>query len=876
MRLVGRLAAVLVVLLVVVVLAVGGLIGYVAGRALPTTSGTLHVAGLTGPVTVYRDPAGIAQIVADTPDDLFFAQGWVHASERMWQMEIWRHIGAGRLSELFGKSQLDTDAFIRTLGWRQSGEADYAAASPGTRRALERYAAGVNAWLDANKGKLGLPFVVAGLVSGKGSGLDGYQPEPWTPVDTTTFAKLQAWSLGGNVTTEIFKTLVDARLAGNRALTDALTPPYPSTNPTILDSGTGATAPAVTGTSAVGGPAASSPVAASTFTPAVRTGLARLSALAGSLTALAGLAPATDAIGMRGVGSNDWVVAPSKSATGTALLANDPHLGIQMPSIWFINGLHCRVVSGACPYDVQGVTFPGTPGVILGHNAKIAWGVTNVGPDVEDLFVETPDPHNPANYLYKGQSIPYTTRQETIKVAGGEPVTLTVRSTVHGPVVTDVFSDLKGSGMVYALRWTALTEPDGVLESFLGIDVASDFPSFQAAMKGYGAPSQNFVYADVAGNIGWQVPGRLPIRPKGDTGDRPVDGASGAHDWLGYVPFDELPHLYNPPSGMIVTANNQVVGPSYPYFLGSDWDAGWRAARITQMLKEAAARGGVTLADLGAIQTDTRLLRADSVVPAFQAAKPATTDGQRVQALVGAWNRRCDTASQGCAAYEVAEWRLLRAVFDPWLGTLSQQYVGTDPSRVALRVALADPASPFWNDPSTVATETRDERLAGALDAAGADLRAALGDPSRWTWGSLHLGRFEEQTLGTSGIAPLEALLDQGPFGFPGTSGAVLNTTTTFGAFYPDPAKPDSTAWAKPGTLFAAFQASTIPSYRFTIDLGNMDGARIVQTTGQSGNPFDRHYGDMIDDWIAGRTFAFPFTLDVIRKSAASTLTIEP
>jgi penicillin amidase len=368
------------------------------------------------------------------------------------------------------------------------------------------------------------------------------------------------------------------------------------------------------------------------------------------------------------------------------------------------------------------------------------------------------------------------------------------------------------------------------------------------------------------------VPGRIPVRPKGDLGDRPVDGASGAHDWTGWIPFDDLPGYLNPLDGIIVTANNAVVDGRYPYLMGRDWAPGWRAARIRELLDEAAKNGGVTQEDLSRIQTDTRLLRADAVIPALLAARPTTADGRSVQELLGSWDRRCDIDSRGCSAYEVTEWRLMRAVYDPWLGVLAPRYVGTGQSKVALRVFLADPKAVFWNDPTTPVLETLDGRLADALDAAGSELRAAMGDPSRWAWGRLHRTTFREQTLGESGIGPLEAYFDLGPYGAPGTSDAVNNITTTLGAWYPDPKDPD----ARPGTLFDAFAASTIPSYRLTIDMGDLDRARIVQTTGQSGNPLDRHYGDLIDDWLAGRTLPLPFTPDAVRRGAATTLVLAP
>ena len=438
MRIVGRLLAGLLLVVLVVALfgtvAVGGLLAWVTARAQPQVSGTLRAPGLAASVEVIRDETGIAHIYADTPDDLFFAQGFVHASERMWQMEVFRHIGAGRISELFGESQLDTDRFIRTLGWRHAAERDLAALDATTVRALERYAAGVNAWLEQSRGQRGLAFVVTGLQSGMGGGLDGYDPEPWTPLDTVMFGKLQAWSLGGNYDAELFRLLADARL-GDPVLTDLLVPGYPAGAPTITrteDLVGAATAATGTGTAPGGSPASAA------IDDRQAAGFARLAAIGDAIGALAGFDTGPPALGHPGVGSNNWVVGPAKSATGKALLANDPHLGVQMPSIWYMNALHCRVVSAACPYDVAGVSFPSAPGVILGHNARIAWGATNTGPDVQDLFVETPDPANPANYLYKGASVPFATREETIAVAGGDPVTITVRETVHGPILNDV------------------------------------------------------------------------------------------------------------------------------------------------------------------------------------------------------------------------------------------------------------------------------------------------------------------------------------------------------------------------------------------------------------------------------------------------------
>ena len=403
MRVVKTLVGLLVVFIVVVLVAGVGSMAYLTGRALPQTSGNLSVAGLDAPVTVVRDRTGIAHITADSSHDLFMAQGYVHAQERMWQMEVWRHISAGRLSELFGSSQVDTDSFIRTLGWRQAAERDLAAVTPEARAILDDYAAGVNAWLDANRDKLPLAYLVTGAT-----------PEPWTALDTLTWTKVQAWNLGGNLDSELFRYLADARL-GDPARTDQLFPAYRADAPVITPSG-------LAGSGGAGSTAApvsdrrqrrrDSPIVGfadriRTVGSHQRTGLGRRRRRRGPSSPRSATpcwrwpawTPPSASAATTGSAPTTGSSAPSRSATGGALLANDPHLGISMPSIWFINGLHCRTVDAACPYDVAGVSFPGVPGVVLGHNARIAWGATNVDPDVQDLVIEQPDPADPTHYL---------------------------------------------------------------------------------------------------------------------------------------------------------------------------------------------------------------------------------------------------------------------------------------------------------------------------------------------------------------------------------------------------------------------------------------------------------------------------------------------
>jgi penicillin amidase len=881
-RLVGlikRVVWIVVILLLVVVIGAGTLLGVLTVRGFPTTHGSLAIAGLDDAVRVTRDANGIAWIEAETSHDLFVAQGYVHAQERMWQMEVWRHISGGRLSELFGESTLTEDRFIRTLGWRQAAERDLAALSPDARAVVDAYAAGVNDWIADHHGSLSLPFVVAGLKAGLGGGIGGYKLEPWTAIDTLAWQKVQGWQLGGNFDSEIFRMLADAKLQ-DPARTDELFPDYNPNMPVITPSGlkgsggAGATAADMTGTGS--GPVASTPAAASASIgdPAAWRDVA---AAGGRLLEIAGLDGADGIAGDHQVGSNNWVVGPSKTTTKTALLANDPHLGIGMPSVWYMNGLRCRTISAECPYSVAGVSFPGVPGIVLGHNAKIAWGATNVDPDVEDLFTIDVDPANDANYLVAGESIPFENRHETIKVAGGADVQLDVRTTRDGPIVNDVDSRLKDAPLL-ALRWTGTDAVDGTFEAIFHLNVASNFDEFHAAFATYGAPSQNFVYADTAGHIGYVLPGRIPIRadPK-DHGQRIRSGSDGQHDWTGTIPTEDLPWQLDPPSGVIVTANNAAVDDKYPYFVAREWDPGFRAQRIMTLLADAEGSGGVSTTTLRNIQFDAHVARAGLIGPFATSVSPATLDGALVEDRIAKWKSfECPVdgpVSIGCAAYLAFEYRLVRGLFDDDLGELAREYVGGGASWQATIALLEQPDSPWWDDTTTTdKVEHRDDIVAAALDEAGLELRAAYGDPSKWTWGALHAARFDEATLGSSGIGPLEWYFDKGPYPAPGAAGAVNNTYYRPSRAYPDPDDPTY----KPVGIDGVFAITNLPSYRLSIDMADLDGAQIVQTTGQSGNPFDRHYGDLIDDWLTGQTVPLPFTLSAVSESTVETLQLVP
>ena len=455
MRIVKRAVGVLLVVVLVAILAVTGLLVWVTARAFPQTSGTAAIPGLAANVAVVRDATGIAHITADTTHDLFVAQGYVHASERMWQMEVWRHISAGRLAEMFGASQLDTDKFIRTLGWRVAAQRDLDAVAPEARSVLDAYTAGVNAWLDGHRDSLGLAFLAAGVT-----------PEPWTDLDTVAWGKVQAWNLGGNFDWKVFRYLADARL-GDPARTDELFPDYREDAPVITPTGlpgsggAGADGPAAVsaGSTAIASSMASRPIA-----PAEAAAWRSIAGLGQSLLQTAGLDAADGLASDHGMGRTNGSSAPDLADRRRTPCQRLRHLGISMPSIWFINGLHCRTVSDACPYDVAGVSFPGVPGVVLGHNGRIAWGATNIDPDVQDLVIETVDPADPNAYIHDWVSTPFDVRHEQIKVSGEEPFDLEIRSTVHGPILNDVDERLKDAPPM-AIRWTANLEPDRSLEA---------------------------------------------------------------------------------------------------------------------------------------------------------------------------------------------------------------------------------------------------------------------------------------------------------------------------------------------------------------------------------------------------------------------------
>ena len=747
---------VLVGILAVLVI-VSSFAGYrLVHRSFPQLAGEIHLAGLDGQVDIYRDEFGIPQIYATSEHDLFFAQGYLHAQDRFWQMDFWRHLGSARLSEMFGQDQVKTDAFLRALGWARVAQQELDEIDPTTLSILTSYADGVNAYLADHQGSaLSLEYAVLKLLS------PDYRPGPWQPLHTMTWAKVMAWDLGGNMDDEIYRAILSSTLSPQQ-LADIL-PPYPPDAPIIV--------PDPNTASSQAGVASLDRNILTQALPA----LTRVAEHWSNLAALTGPSGPD-------IGSNNWVLSGQLTSTGMPLLANDPHLGVQMPSIWYEIGLHCVNLDSDCSYDVTGFSFAGAPGVIIGHNDRIAWGFTNVGPDVQDLFIEKINPNNPNQYEVNGQWVDMILVNETIQVAGGDPVPVQIRYTRNGPIISDTYKPLEDftsqAGIAlpehYALslRWTAL-EPSPTFDAIWQFDRARNWDEFRQAASNFSVPSQNLVYADVDGNIGYQMPGNIPIRANGD-GTLPVPGWTDDYQWTGYIPFEELPFAFNPPQGYIATANNAVVGPDYPYLITTGWDYGYRARRIVELIENAP--NPIDAAYIQRMQADNKDLNAETLVPILLQIPFEDPNLQGALHLLQNWDYQ-DHMDSAPAALFAAFWKhLLNGTFQDQLPT-DEMPAGSSRWFRVMQILVTQPDSPWWDDLETPQVETRDQIFGLAFEAAVKELDTNYGkNPQDWAWGDLHQVTFRNATLGELGIPPIEALFNRGGFRTSGGS-SVINAT---------------------------------------------------------------------------------------------------
>lgn len=824
-------------------------------RPLPQTSGEIQVAGLGAEVRVVRDEHGIPHIYANDADDLFFAQGFVHAQDRFFEMDFRRHVSAGRLAELVGAGAVETDTFTRTLGLRRVAESEVGRLSPKTRRYVQDYADGVNAYIgERSGGQLSLEYSVLSV-----TGPD-YVPEKWTAADSVAWLKVLAWQLRGNMTSEI-ERLLSLQTRAPHQIAETF-PDYPyAEHPPIVRQGSVRNGRFMQGPTVLeraaptlGRPGDAPVRKVSTHSMQVlQRVVARLPALLGT---------------GEGIGSNSWVVSGERSETGQPLLANDPHLAPSMPSVWYQMGLHCNEVSASCPFDVSGVTFSGLPGVVIGHNDRIAWGLTTMYADVTDLYLEKVDDET-GTYRYGRRRLPLEERSEELVVAGeDEPLTFTVRSTRHGPLLSDlddtlaevgetaaqqsVVSPADGQGYAVALRWTAL-EPGRSMDAIIGLNQAGNWAEFRAAAELMDAPPQNLVYADVDGHIGYQSPGRIPIRAAGHDGRLPVQGWDPANEWDGYVPFDELPTVLDPPSGVIVTANNAVIAPEYPHLLTSDSAYGYRSARISRLLEQAPVLG---VDDMQRIQNDTYNMNAAELTP-YLLDVPLSTPYQRQgQDVLRSWDYT-QPADSAAAAYFNAVWRnLLELTFEDQLPEEVRPDGGERWFR-AVELLLPQPGNEWWDDSRTeTVRETRDDILRQAMNAARDDMTSRQArSPKLWTWGHHHRLELVNPTLGTAGMAAVKTLFNRGPYELGGGTGTI-----------------NATAWhADQG-----FEVTALPSMRMVVSLADFDDSRWIQFGGQSGHAYGGNYTDQIDVWLDGGALPWRWSPEAVAEAAENTLVLTP
>jgi len=776
------------------VLAAGGGWLWLRG-SLPSYSGKTSLIGLERPVTITRDRNAVPHVAAETFGDAFFALGYVHAQDRLWQMEFNRRIGAGRLAEILGERVLPMDRYMRTLGIYGLVGRNFSRLDEETRKALEAYARGVNAFLDARLGPLPPEFLIFGV-----------KPEPWIPADSLVWIKLMALDLGGNMPAELQRARLMTRLSP--AQIEELIPPYPGDAPVAL--------------------------------PDLRA-LYQDLPLERMLATLPLPAPAN--------GSNNWVVSGARSSTGKPILANDPHLGLTAPSVWYFARL------SAPGLDVMGATLPGVPTVTLGRNKRIAWGFTNTGPDVQDLYVEKIDPTDPTRYLAPDGPRAFETRREVIKVKGKPDEILTVRATRHGPVISDANArarEVAGTGHVIALAWTALAEDDMTAQAGAKIIRAGNWSEFVAALRDFHAPQQNMVYADIEGNIGFYAPGRVPIRKAehATKGLAPAPGWDAANDWQGFIPFEELPRAFNPASGALMTANHKIVPEGYKHFISREWTFPYRARRLEALLAEQRTH---SVEGFKRMQNDIVSLFARDLLPLLLATPASGPETAKLQAMLRNWNGVMDANRAEPLVFYAWVRELAWAIYADELGPLFGDYFEIRPT--FLQDVLAR-QSPWCDDMTTPAVETCAERIRLALDQARDWLIKTHGDdPARWRWGEAHAARNEHRPLGRDPwLARIfDVRVPAGGDGFTVMQArhAIANALKPFAMIHG-------------------------PGLRAIYDLDDLDRSVFIHTTGQSGNPLSDRYRDFAKSWANGEYIAMSMRPSDIQPGALGTITLVP
>jgi len=760
--------------------------------SLPDTTGTVQLTGIQSSVVIARDRDGVPHIRAETDADAYFALGYVHAQDRFWQMETMRRFGAGRLSEVMGEATLGTDKWMRALGLYRLAQDQIGTLDEPVRRALEAYARGVNGWLEHRSGLPSLEF--AGF---------RYTPEPWRVADSLVWGKIMATRLAGNFRTEIFRSLIAKRVTPERI--GELWPAYPADAPITI-----------TGS----------------LSEHVLDGLSSLSPW-----------PAGRPKGA----SNFWVLGPGKTDTGGAILANDPHLGFSAPIMWYLARLKTPTL------NVAGATVPGVPFHILGTNGVIAWGVTSTEADMEDLFVEKLSADDPTRYVTADGDAAFESHRETIKVKGMADQNLIIRHSRHGPVLSDLRSDLRTlgeDGHVVALSATYLLPSDRTFGAFFYLNRAKDWQTFQHGLRRVQGPVLNFVYADVNGNIGYRTAGKVPVRAKG-SGMVPSLGWRGDMDWQGFIPFDDMPSLFNPLPSLILNANNRVVGNDYPYFISHDWAARYRADRISQGLSTS---GRISLKQVEALQNDVVSLMArdllprllNMTVPEHEAEKTALT-------LLEKWDGSMARDRTEPLIFSTWVLELNKRIYADELGNLTSGYLKMRPRFLK---SVLSRRTRWCDDITTEKTEDCALVVSQALRRTISRLTEQFGaDPENWAWGKVHRATFTHRIL--TRIPLLNRL---GDISIDSDGG---NFTVNRGA-------------TRVNNQNAPFAHIHGPGYRAIYDMDDVANSRFMIATGQSGNPLSEHYSDLLTRWRDGKYVRLMDKARPPETRGAETLTLRP
>lgn len=751
-------AAVFVILAIILVVGINMFLS----RGLPVTEGEVKVPGLTAPVKVTRDSSGVPHLVAENEHDLFLAQGYIQAQDRLFQMDLSRRQASGRLSEVIGNSTLDSDKYFRTLGLRRAAEASYNEYSTEGKEVLDVFAEGVNLYIKElqENGKWPVEMTIL-----------GYEPELWSAVDSLTIGKYMAFDLGGNWEDQAFRQYLLQNFSEEMAFD--LFPEYPKEAPYII----------------------------------------------GKDELDIGKSFANAVIPHEYNGSNNWVVSGEKTASGKPLLADDPHLGLATPSVWYQMQLEAPSV------NVSGVIFAGIPGIILGHNEQIAWGVTNVGPDVQDLYIEKRNPDKQNEFMYNGRWEEATVVKEPIKVKGEKAIDYEVVITRHGPVISE-FAEETGKGTVLALRWTAL-DPSAELEAILNMNKAKNWEEFETALLKFETPAQNFVFADDSGTIAYKANGKIPIRKNGDS-LLPVPGWNDEYEWNGFIPFDELPTTVNPAEGFISTANNKVISDDYPYHISNQWAQPYRQMRIQEVLKSSE---NLTIKDMQNLQMDQLNLQAKEFVPKFMKTIQDSKGVQKEQTkqvieLLDKWDYEDDKDSAAPLVFNIWMKKIMVVLFEEKipeedLALFKGKRLVVDR---LLQNGLAGKPGPWVTKQGGM-----EELLTKSLDLTIAQIEEVQGsNPDKWNWGEFHQVRFNHPL---SSVKPLNYLFNSEG----GVAAGGSAVTVQAAGFLED------------GTVNHG------ASWRFVADIADLSKSYHTVGPGQSGHVKSEWYQNQLKDWAEGK-----------------------